>query len=181
MSCASKLAVVDAERRSTRSGSGHSCGFLLPAPCCLLLALCSPARHEVYLVKLISFELSTGNNAKIIHRHHQYNQPSSRPQNPQSPANCCPYPSLLYLPLSRSELFTRFVVANLAWSSDFWQLIENIKFSLNTVERLLAWLPLMAFAFALIFIFNFEIHLESSQLLPTHTYHTPTLSAGHAF
>lgn len=89
-----------------------------------------------------------------------------------------PLPSL-YLPLSRSELFTRFVVANLAWSSDFWQLIENIKFSLNTVERLLAWLPLMAFT--LIFIFNFEIHLESSQLLPTHIHITHTLSAGHAF
>lgn len=51
-------------------------------------SLLSPrTRHEVYLVKLISFELSTGNNAKIIHRHHQYNQQSTTLQrstlNPQ--------------------------------------------------------------------------------------------------
>lgn len=84
MSCASKLAGLDAQR-STRSAPAHSlnlsCCYLLPALC---FVLCAPARHEVYLLKLISFELSTGNNAKIIHRHHQYNQPSSLNPTPLS-------------------------------------------------------------------------------------------------
>jgi len=31
--------------------------------------LAGPPSHGVYLAKLISFELSTGNNAEIIHRH----------------------------------------------------------------------------------------------------------------
>lgn len=78
------------------------------------------ARHEVYLLKLISFELSTGNNAKIIHRHHQYNQ--AKP-----PAGCCaaqpelgpPKPNCLRVSV---VLLTWLTVCALGFAGfDFWQ------------------------------------------------------------